>query len=183
MADTTNGAKAKRMDLTFASLLSKDDEEALSAITRIGKEGDARAIRPLLSALALSESTAVRQRITTLLYEVKAPKAGEALLAALDDPELAKVRGTVLSTFWNAGIDVRDHLGLFVDIALKGTAAESFECLTVIENQEIWPEKEARRALERLRTAVSTESDPYKKSVLGDLVGALSYRLGLDETA
>ncbi|MBX2972156.1 MAG: hypothetical protein KF797_03550 [Flavobacteriales bacterium] len=181
MAGSGNSAQAKRMDLAFASLLSKDDEEALAAITRIGKEGDARAIRPLLAALANTGSAAVRQRITTMLFEVKAQKADEALLAALEDPELREVRSIALSTFWNAGIDVRDHLSTFVDIALNGTAAECLECLTVIENQEIWPEKEARLALKRVEKAAAAESDPYKGSILNSLVEALRYRLGVDE--
>lgn len=60
MGDTSKAAKTKRMDLAFASLLSKDDEEVLSALTRIGQEGDARAIRPLLTALASSSSTCNR---------------------------------------------------------------------------------------------------------------------------
>lgn len=180
---TSNTAQAKRMDLAFASLLSKDEEEVLAAITRIGKEGDARAIRPLLVALANSDSSTVRQRISTLLFEVKAPKADQALFAALVDPELAAVRSTVLSTFWNAGIDVAEHLDLFVEIALTGTATESFECLTIIENQEVWPEKAARLALKRVETGVNTEKDPYKASILQDLVNVLRYRLGKEEVA
>ena len=44
--------------------------------------------------------------------------------------------------------------------ALSGTAAESFECLTVIENQEFWSEKEARAALRRLERDAIAEQDP-----------------------
>lgn len=183
MSGTRHTAQAKRMDLAFASLLSKDDEEVLAAITRIGEEGDARAIRPLLVTLATNPSTSVQQRICALLYEVKAPQADSALLAALEDAEFAGVRNIILSTFWNAGIDVRDHLNVFVDIALSGTAAESFECLTVIENQEIWPEKDARAAMKRVEKAALTESDPYKASILADLVSVLKYRLGIDATS
>ena len=176
-------AQAKRMDLAFASLLSKDDEEVLAAITRIGKEGDARAIRPLLVALTNNPSPAAQQRISALLFEVKAPQADTVLLAALEDPEFAAIRNIVLSTFWNAGIDVREHLNVFVDIALTGTATESFECLTVIENQEIWPEKDARAAMKRVEKAVLGEPDAYKASILNDLVSVLKYRLGAEESA
>lgn len=182
MSGTRHTAQAKRMDLAFASLLSKDDEEVLAAITRIGQEGDARAIRPLLVTLATNPSTSVQQRICTLLYEVKAPQADAALLAALEDAEFKGIRNIVLSTFWNAGIDVRDHLNVFVDIALAGSAAECFECLTVIENQEIWPEKDTRSALKRVEKAIPSESDPYKASMLADLVSVLQYRLGINAT-
>ncbi|HNR56800.1 MAG TPA: hypothetical protein PKJ19_16650, partial [Flavobacteriales bacterium] len=89
MATSKSTEKAKRMDLAFASLLSKDDEEVLAAITRIDAEGDARAIRPLLVALANNHSPAIQQRITQLLFQVKAAQADEALFAALEDAEFA----------------------------------------------------------------------------------------------
>ena len=39
----TVNTKTKRMDLAFASLLSDDDEAALTALTRIEQEADAKA--------------------------------------------------------------------------------------------------------------------------------------------
>jgi len=172
--------KKKRMDLAFAALLSEDDAQVLTALTRIEQDGDAKAIRPLLDALARSSSPAVHQRITNLLYQVKAGNAVEELLAALDEPALLDVRRTVLATFWNAGLDVREHLDRFVDIALAGDAQECFECLTVIENQEIWPEKACRLALGKVRKAAANEPDAYKGAMLQDLVGVLEFRLGAE---
>ncbi|MCC6540855.1 MAG: hypothetical protein IT225_01405 [Flavobacteriales bacterium] len=183
MAARTTAEKGKRMDLAFASLLSKDDEEVLAAITRIGNEGDARAIRPLLTALTRNTSATVQQRITQLLFQVKASGADEALFTALEDPDLAAVRTTILSTFWNAGIDVRGRLEVFVAIALQGTAAECFECLTVIENQEVWSEREVRTALRQVEQAIPAEKDPYKAAMLADLLQVLQYRLGVGEAA
>ncbi len=174
----TSTTKTKRMDLAFAALLSADDEAIIAALTRIEQDGDARAVRPLLTALVNSKPGRIQQRITQLLNEVKAPDAAKELLAALDEPGFASVRRTILGAFWNAGIDVRDHLDRFITIALEGSAEECFECLTVIEHQEIWPEKTTRQALARVRKAHATESDAYKASMLKDLVAVLEYRLG-----
>ncbi len=179
MAESTT--RKQRMDLAFASLLSDDDAAVLTALTRIEAQGDARAIHPLLRALARSSSPSVQQRIVSLLHQVKAADAVPALLGALDEADLHGVRTTILSTFWNAGLDVRDHLERFIDIAIAGTAQECFECLTVIENQEIWPEKAARLALVKVRKAVAAEGDAYKGTMLQDLAKALEYRLGVDE--
>ncbi|MEZ4738166.1 MAG: hypothetical protein R2818_02140 [Flavobacteriales bacterium] len=173
--------KTKRMDLAFAALLSDDDEAVLTALTRIEEEGDARAIRPLLTALVGTGEGPVRQRITALLYAVKATNAVEELLSALDEPTFAMERRTVLSSFWNAGLDVREHLDRFVGIALEGSSEECFECLTVIENQEIWPEKACRTALGQVKKALSDEPDAYKAAMLADLVKVLEYRLGKGE--
>lgn len=172
--------KKKRMDLAFAALLSEDDAQVLTALTRIEQEGDARAIRPLLDALARSRSAGVQQRITGMLYQVKAGNAVEELLAALEEPALLDVRRTVLATFWNAGLDVREHLDRFVDIAITGDAQECFECLTVIEHQEIWPEKACRLALAKVRKAAAAEGDAYKAAMLHDLVAVLEDRLGVE---
>lgn len=168
------------MDLAFAALLSDDDAAVLTALTRIDEQGDARAIHPLLAALAKTDKPAIEQRITSMLYQVKAVDAVPALMAALDDTALRAVRRTALATFWNAGLDVRDHLERFIEIAIEGSAEECFECLTVIENQEIWPEKAARLALARVRKAAEEEKDAYKATMLKDLVIVFADRLGAD---
>lgn len=177
MADTP---KKDRMDKAFAALLSEEDAQVLTALTRIEQDGDSQAIRPLLETLARSNSQAVQQRITSLLYQVKASNAVEELLAAMNEPSLLDVRRTVLATFWNAGLDVRDHLERFVEVALSGDAQECFECLTIVENQEIWPEKASRLALARVRKAIPSEGDSYKATMLSDLALSLEERLGVE---
>lgn len=172
--------RAKRMDLAFAALLSDDDAAALAAITRIEADGDARAIRPLLTALAKRPSAGVEQRITSLLYQLKAPDAASTLMTTLDEPALASVRQVALAAFWNAGLDVREHLERFIEIAITGDSQECFECLTIIENQELWPDKAARLALARVRKAIPAETDGYKRSMLEGIVAELERRLGVE---
>ncbi|MBK9074217.1 MAG: hypothetical protein IPL77_04410 [Flavobacteriales bacterium] len=168
------------MDKVFAALLSADDAKVLGALPAIEQRGDARSIRPLLHASG-ARDTAVRQRITGMLYEVKVKDAAAELLAALDVPDLEPVRTTILATFWNAGLDVREHLDVFVSTAIAGTADECFECLTVVENQEIWPERPARTSITRLRNAASSELDEYKSVLLRNMQHALEERLGLGQ--
>ncbi len=172
--------KKSKLDLAFAALLSEDDAQVLTALARVEEQGDARAIRPLLTALARSRDAKVQQRITDMLYQIKVKDAVPELMAALDEPTLLDVRRTVLATFWNAGLDVRDHLERFLDLALEGDAEECFECLTVIENQEIWPEKAARLGLAKARKAATAETDAYKAAMLNDLVAVLEERLGVE---
>ncbi len=178
---STGTPKKKRMDLAFASLLSEDDAQALTALTRIEQDGDAKAIRPLLEALASTKSSTVEQRISGILYQVKTDNAVNELLAALDEPSLLGVRRITLATFWNAGLDVRDHLERFITLAIEGDAQECFECLTVVENQEIWPEKACRLSLARVRKVLGKEADEYKAAMLKDLVSVLEFRLGQDD--
>ena len=180
MSESTS--RKQRMDLAFAALLSDDDAAVLTALTRIEEQGDARAILPLLAALARTEKPIVQQRITSLLHQVKAVDAVPILIGALDDASLLPVRQVVLATFWNAGLDARDHLDRFIRIAIEGNAEECFECLTVIENQEIWPERAARLGLAEVRKAADAEKDAYKGAMLRDIMATLGTRLGVIET-
>ncbi|MFN3875624.1 MAG: hypothetical protein ACK4L7_06900 [Flavobacteriales bacterium] len=168
----------RRMDLAFAALLSDDDAAVLEALARIGSEGDARSIRPLLCAYARADRPSVRQRIAALLNQVKAEGAAEALAEALDDPELLSARHAALSAFWSAGLDARAYLARFVDIAIEGSPQESLECLTIVQEQDAWPEKAARAGAARLREASRREQDAFKASVLSDMAEELNARLG-----
>ena len=62
--------------------------------------------------------------------------------------------------------------------AIEGDAEECFECLTVIEHQELWPEKAVRTAILRLKKAPEGEADPYKGVMLKDLRSVLEERVG-----
>ncbi|MFZ1687534.1 MAG: hypothetical protein WAU70_08940 [Flavobacteriales bacterium] len=166
------------LDPLFAQLLSDDDAKVLDALEKVDQRGDAMAIVPLLHALAKAKEITVQQRITTLLFAVKAKGAKDQLLAALDIPELRSVRQTVLSCFWNAGIDMRDHLDIITGMAISGSLGESFECFTIVQEQSVWPEKAARTSIIRLRNAMAGEADAVKASLLEDIASELEHRLG-----
>ena len=170
-------SRSQRLELAFAALHGNDEQAILESLNRIEQQGDARAIRPLLEALDRRPSAEVERRITAMLHQVKASDAVPVLVEALIDPQLASVRRTVASVFWNAGLDARDHLPVFIDLAIAGDAQECFESATVIENQGLWPEKSARQGLARLQRAISECTDGYKRAMLEDAARALHDRL------
>ncbi len=170
--------KALTMSKAFADLLSEDDATALDALAVIHEKGDANSIFPLLHALAATDDPARQRRIQGLLYEVKVKDAAAELGRALDDPSLRKVWKTTIATFWNAGLDAQPYTERLVQIAIEGDSMETFEALTVIENQELLPEKAARKGLAGLKKAMTNEKDEYKKALLQDLAQVLKHRLG-----
>lgn len=170
--------KQTTMDKAFAALLSDDDAKMLGAIATIHEKGDAKAIFPLLHALARTDDPARQRRIQGSLYEVKVKDAAAELARALDEPALLDVRKTVIAAFWNAGLDAQPYVERLIDIAVEGTSDEAFEVLTVIENQDLLPEKVARLGLARLKKAAATERDDYKKVLLEELKDHLEDRLG-----
>lgn len=171
--------KSSMMDKAFAALLNEDDAKALEALAVIQEKGDASTIVPLLKALADTEEPARQRRIQALLYQVKVKEAAAELARALDIPELLDVRKTTIAAFWNAGLDAQPYTERLVQIAVVGDAEETFEVLTVIENQELLPEKAARLGLSRVKKALPGETDPYKKALLEDLKNLLEDRLGM----
>lgn len=171
--------KRSTMDQAFAALLHEDDLKALEALAVIQEKGDATSILPLLHALSGTQDPARQRRIQDLLYEVKVKDAAAELGRALDAPELRAVRKTIIAAFWNAGLDAQPYTERLVQIAVEGDAEEVFEVLTVIEHQELLPEKAARKGLARLNKAVPLEEDAYKRTLLSDLAAVLKERLGM----
>ncbi len=168
------------MDKAFTALLNEDDAKALEALAVIHEKGDASSILPLLNALAKTDDHARQRRIEGLLFEVKVKDAAAELAKALDVPELLDVRKTAIAAFWNAGLDAAPYLERLVQLAVEGDAEETFEVLTVIENQEFLPEKPARLALNHVKKAAAREADAYKQALLADLENHLKERLGVE---
>ncbi len=175
MATSSNKSN---MDKTFEALLSADDARILKALATVDERGDARSIMPLLNALAKTSEQKVQQRITEMLYQVKVSGAVEELMKALQDPALRSVRRTILATFWNAGLDVRDQVDALVAVAVEGDAEECFECLTVLENNEFLNDKGVLAGIKRLNAAIASNTDEYKGILLGSLLVELKARVG-----
>jgi hypothetical protein len=177
---SASGTKSKRSELAIAALGSGDDEQVMAALERIGAHGDSKAIKPLLHAWVITGSQEVRARITNLLHQVKAADSLAALMEALNDEDLLEARDLILSSIWSAGLDARDHLELFVELGISGTDATLFECLTIVENQEVWPEKAARTCHKRVTKALEAILHPYRAALLGSMRDALADRLGTE---
>ncbi len=172
--------KKELMDQAFAALLSEDDAKALAALLYVQERGDARAIFPLLHALVKTTDHQRQQKIHALLYEVKVPDAAAELVRAMDVPELRGVRKTVIATFWNAGLDASPYTDKLIACAVEGSAEECFECLTVLENQDVLSEKAVLRGIKEVSAAIATNTDDYKGAMLGSLLVELKARVGKD---
>lgn len=177
MATSSNKSN---MDNTFEALRSADDAHILKALAAVEERGDARSIQPLLNALVRTTDTQVQQRITEMLYQVKVSGAVPELMKALEDPVLRSVRRTIIATFWNAGLDVRDQVEQLVAVAVEGDAEECFECLTVLENNEFLNDKGVLAGIKHLNAAIAGNNDDYKGALLGSLLVELKARVGKD---
>lgn len=133
-------------------LLSGKETIALDAIKKIRAEGN-RELIPDLVRLWLKEEGAIKTELTNLLYELKDNTVTEALIELLDEKEFITAREQILTIFWNAGLDTREHLSTLVRIALQGNYMQTLEVLTIIENLDPpFPEEEIMDALIQLKS-------------------------------
>lgn len=133
-------------------LLSGKETIVLDAIKKIRAEGN-RELIPDLVRLWLKEEGAIKTELTNLLYELKDNTVTEALIELLDEKEFIPAREQILTIFWNAGLDTREHLSTLVRIALQGNYMQTLEVLTIIENLDPpFPEEEIMDALIQLKS-------------------------------
>ncbi len=120
----------------MAELFDTSPQKVTAALESMPEQGSADFILPLLKTYLAWEGDAdIRQRIVTILYELKTAAAIPELLKALRMPEFAHEQAFILSIFWNAGI-IPVELGELVRVAVKGDYMTAFEALTVIEQME-----------------------------------------------
>lgn len=170
-----------KLEQAFAALLSPDDAKALEALDQINAQGNATAIFPLLDALTRTTDHTRTQRIRDLLFTTKAEGAAAELVRALDEAAFAGVRSTIIASFWNAGLDAGPHTERLIRAAVEGTAEECFECLTVLENQELLPEKAVLKGIKEVSKAIAANTDEYRGAMLGSLLVELKARVGKDD--
>lgn len=132
-------------------LFSADDKVVVSAVSKLSKVGDHKAIYPLLEVM-INGSEEVSYAVEQVLFQLKDTKSMNVLIEALDNPKYLQVRPAILAAFWNTGQWPIDHLHKLCEIAVDGTYNEAFEVLTIVEHMEGELEPaEVQPALESLR--------------------------------
>jgi hypothetical protein len=132
-------------------LHSSNPTVVLDAIKKIRSEGH-RDLIPDLVRLWLKEEGIIHTELTELLYTLKDNTVTEALIELLDQKEFADSKERILTIFWNAALDTRDHLSILVGTAIHGNYMQALEVLTIIENLDPpFPEEEIMDALIQLK--------------------------------
>lgn len=148
-------------------LNSKDKSIVLEAVRKCRSLGSAELI-PELIALWIKSDGEIEKELTELLYTLKDKSVIDALVETLDDPRFVAYRERIITIFWNAGLEPKEHLSTFVRIAIQGNYMECLECLTLIENMEPpFPEEELMDSLIQLKEYFATPgADQQEKYTL-----------------
>lgn len=167
------GIKVQKL---LTDLRSEDKDKVVRALARVEKEGDYRAIPGMVDAMLNHPDSAVEQKASQLLRQLKSTRAIEPLIAMINDSRTKEVRPILVSAFWESGFDVSEYLLLFVSLAIRDSYFTCLECLTVIENMPPpIPEDDLEEGLEMLKEALESPSE--KDDLLRSLQDVLQSRI------
>lgn len=164
-------------------LNSKDILVVKEALLKLRSVGSAEMI-PLILRKWFSSEDEIHNDITDILHTLKDKKAIPFLVAALSSDEFDSQRDKIISVFWNAGLDPKEYLSLFVKIACEGNYMECLECLTVIENLDPpLPEEQIMESLLILKTYFVNDKnrDDQKYPLVRTIATFVSVRGELEE--
>lgn len=135
-----------------AELNSSDELVVKEALQKIRAVGSAELIPEILRKWFRS-SGETEADITEMLYTLKDKNTISFLVEALEKKEFSNSRDRIIAIFWNAGLEPKEHLSVFVKIATEGNYMECLECLTLIENMEPpFPEEQLLESMLILKT-------------------------------
>ena len=153
-------------------LNSKDILVVKEALQKSRSVGSAELIPVILKKWFTSDGE-IQSDITDLLYTLKDKKTIPFLVEALETPQFDSQRDKIISVFWNAGMEPKEHLSLFVKIGCEGNYLECLESLTLIENMDPpFPEEQLLESMIHLKKYFGEEKN--KQDQKYDLVRSIA---------
>lgn len=130
-----NKKKKSVVDTIIADLASKKDETVLGALKKIPSKGNRQVIIPLIELYIRSNNESIKEKIQTILFELKDTETLDDLISCLNKGN-DSVDQLILGALWNNNFNPTEHLHTFVKASINGSYLTSFEGLTLIESMD-----------------------------------------------
>jgi len=154
---------------------STDDQVVLATLEKVKSVGSAKIIPELLQ-LWFKSNGEIQTMVMEIMYSIKDKNAIPILFEELENTNDSIQREKILSVFWNAGMEVKDHLSELVNYAIQGDFMEAVECLTIIENMEPpLPEDQLMECLLNLKEYFSTQPQGEKVTIIRSIATFIQY--------
>ncbi len=131
----TNKKEDKLISI-LKNMKSNDSKKIIESLNEIKKEGDKRAIVPMIELLAITDNIKIKKEIVEILNQLKLESAQDELINQILINKYPELRATLLSTIWNSPQNPTKHLSKFVKLATLGDIETTIECFTIIDNLE-----------------------------------------------
>ncbi len=171
----------KKITGLIKGIKSDNNETVLSTIKEIRKEGNTTILPELIYLLHTTNNEEIKISVTNLLNDLKDNKAAPLIIDAINNNEYKNIKHTLISSCWKSGLDYRNYLNVFVDLAIKSDYDIALEAFTVIENlpRDI-DEDEILKAINNIKKNIITGKNQEKQMLLNELIKVIQ-NLNLDE--
>jgi len=141
----------------------KDDKLVLENIEKLRSKGSINDLPAILDYLVTPTNDSIEKALYNFIFDIKDAKAVEPIIAAIQNPKYQGIQKKLIEMCWQSSLKFAQHLGLFVDLLIKGDFEIAFEALTVIENmEESIDSKIKEQEMAKLKDAIATVSEDRK---------------------
>lgn len=141
----------------------KDDKLVLESIEKLRSKGNINDLPTILDYLLDPSNPEIEKALYSFIYDIKDPKAVEPIIAAIQNDKYLTIQKKLIEMCWQSSLKFAKHIGVFVDLLIKGDFEIAFEALTVIENmEESLDSKSKEQEMAKLKDAISTVSEDRK---------------------
>ncbi|RXQ91564.1 hypothetical protein EO244_12530 [Ancylomarina salipaludis] len=144
-------------------LNSTDNKLVIENIEKLRAKGSINDLPAILDYLVSPANIEIEKALYAFIFDIKDPKAVEPIIAAIQSPKYQAIQKKLIEFCWQSSLKFANHLGLFVDLLIKGNFEIAFEAFTVIENMEESLDSQTKETeMKKLKNAISTVSEDRK---------------------
>jgi len=156
------------------NLKAKNNGLVLKALQDAKQRGSIHVLPGIIEALLQTEDDLVYEEAKSILFELKASKAGEVIIDYLKKDSSAGHRDILVSALWQSSIACEEYLSFLTELACKENYMTTLEVLTVIENMEgQLNDEEVLECIATINESLENGGDENKIKLLTSLVEVL----------
>ncbi len=140
-----------------------DSKAIIENIEKLRSKGSLNDLASILDYLADPKNVDVEKALYNFMFDIKDQQAAVLIIAAIENPKYKSIQKKLIEMCWQSSLKFANHIGLFVDLLIKGDFEIAFEALTVIENmEEALDPKSKEQEMSKLKNAIPTVSEDRK---------------------
>ncbi len=143
----------------IADLKSKNERKIIGALKLVPHEGSPKMIVPMFEILLGHASDDVKMLLEKTVFNLKDPACVDPLISLLEHKKYCDIQTAVLTSIWQSGLDVSNHIEILVDTAINGDYMTVIEVITIIEHIEVDDDTALTQAIQKMDKAVEVKSE------------------------
>ncbi|MCF6333297.1 MAG: hypothetical protein L3J11_08430 [Draconibacterium sp.] len=142
------------------NLFSTNTETTIYAINKVKEKGNKLYLPILFDLLNSDPEKEVEDEIKKLLATIKDKGSVGSFIQAVEDKKYRAIQKSILVACWQNGLDFSEYLPVFVDKVITEDWEIAFEAFTIIDNLELFPDKEIiDKTSKKIKTTLKTANE------------------------